>query len=30
LQALHRLDLGEEWLRAVLWENGARLFELET
>jgi uncharacterized protein len=29
LQALHRLDLGEEWLRAVLWENGARLFDLE-
>jgi predicted TIM-barrel fold metal-dependent hydrolase len=26
LQALHRLELGEEWLRAVLWENGARLF----
>jgi hypothetical protein len=29
LQALHRLELGEEWLRAVLWENGARLFGLE-
>jgi predicted TIM-barrel fold metal-dependent hydrolase len=29
LQALHRLDLGEEWLRAVLWGNGARLFELD-
>ncbi len=29
LQALHRLDLGEEWLRAVLWENGARLFGVE-
>ncbi|MET0763320.1 MAG: amidohydrolase family protein, partial [Blastococcus sp.] len=29
IQALHRLELGEEWLRAVLWENGARLFELE-
>ena len=28
LAALHRLDLGEEWLRAVLWENGARLFGL--
>ena len=26
LAALHRLDLGEDWLRAVLWENGARLF----
>lgn len=29
LAALHRLGLGEEWLRAVLWENGARLFEVE-
>jgi uncharacterized protein len=29
LQALHRLELGEEWLRAVLWEDGARLFALE-
>ena len=28
LAALHRLDLGEEWLRAVLWHNGARLFGL--
>jgi predicted TIM-barrel fold metal-dependent hydrolase len=28
LAALHRLELGEEWLRAVLWENGARLFGL--
>jgi uncharacterized protein len=28
LAALHRLDLGEEWLRAVLWRNGARLFAL--
>ena len=26
LAALHRLELGEEWLRAVLWHNGARLF----
>jgi uncharacterized protein len=26
LAALHRLELGEDWLRAVLWENGARLF----
>jgi uncharacterized protein len=26
LAALHRLGLGEQWLRAVLWENGARLF----
>jgi predicted TIM-barrel fold metal-dependent hydrolase len=29
LAALHRLGLGEEWLRAVLWRNGARLFGLE-
>ncbi|SCX37841.1 hypothetical protein SAMN03159343_0218 [Klenkia marina] len=28
LAALHRLGLGEEWLRAVLWRNGARLFGL--
>lgn len=25
LEALARLDLGEDWLRAVLWHNGARL-----
>lgn len=25
LEALDRLDLGDEWLRAVLWHNGARL-----
>src|SRR5688572_19909030 len=29
LEALHRLELGEDWLRAVLWENGARLFGVE-
>jgi uncharacterized protein len=29
LQALHRLGLGEDWLRAVLWQNGARLFTIE-
>jgi predicted TIM-barrel fold metal-dependent hydrolase len=29
LAALHRLGLGEDWLRAVLWSNGARLFGLE-
>ena len=29
LAALHRLDLGHEWLRAVLWHNGARLFGVE-
>ena len=26
LEALERLGLGEQWLRAVCWENGARLF----
>ena len=26
LESLARLDLGEEWLRAVCWDNGARLF----
>ena len=26
LESLGRLDLGEEWLRAVCWDNGARLF----
>ncbi|MGY1593818.1 amidohydrolase family protein [Geodermatophilus sp. SYSU D00708] len=30
LAALHRLELGEEWLRAVLWHNGARLFTIES
>jgi predicted TIM-barrel fold metal-dependent hydrolase len=25
LEALERLGLGEEWLRAVCWENAARL-----
>jgi hypothetical protein len=30
LEALHRLELGEEWLRAALWGNGARLFGLGT
>jgi hypothetical protein len=29
LQALHRLGLGEDWLRAVLWQNGARLFGVQ-
>jgi predicted TIM-barrel fold metal-dependent hydrolase len=28
LQALDRLDLGDDWLRAVLWRNGARLLGL--
>ena len=26
LESLERLGLGEQWLRAVCWENGARLF----
>ena len=26
LESLARLGLGEDWLRAVCWENGARLF----
>ena len=26
LEALERLGLGEDWLRAVCWDNGARLF----
>jgi uncharacterized protein len=26
LAGLSRLDLGDEWLRAVCWENGVRLF----
>ncbi|WP_104526120.1 amidohydrolase family protein [Blastococcus atacamensis] len=29
LTALHRLGLGEDWLRAVLWHNGARLFTID-
>lgn len=28
LDALARLDMGRDWLRAVLWANGARLFGL--
>ena len=28
LQALDRLELGDDWMRAVLWENGARLMGL--
>ncbi|KQS69088.1 amidohydrolase family protein [Modestobacter sp. Leaf380] len=28
LAALQRLELGEDWLRAVVWGNGARLFGL--
>ncbi|MEO3781543.1 amidohydrolase family protein [Micromonospora sp. B11E3] len=29
LQALARLDLGDEWMRRVLWTNGTRLLRLE-
>ena len=29
LEALHRLGLGEDWLRRVLWHNGARLLGLD-
>jgi len=28
IAALARLDLGEAWLRAVCWQNAARLFGL--
>lgn len=26
LEALARLELGDDWMRAVLWQNGARMF----
>lgn len=29
IEALARLNLGEDWLRAVLWHNGARLLGLD-
>jgi predicted TIM-barrel fold metal-dependent hydrolase len=29
LEALVRLDLGDDWLRAVCWDNGARLFGID-
>jgi predicted TIM-barrel fold metal-dependent hydrolase len=29
VEALQRLDLGDDWLRAVLWHNGARLFGVD-
>ncbi|MDP9116016.1 MAG: amidohydrolase [Actinomycetota bacterium] len=29
LEALQRLDLGDDWLRAVCWHNGRRLLGLE-
>ena len=28
LEALARLDLGDDWLRAVCWDNGAALFDV--
>ena len=28
LEGLARLDLGDDWLRAVCWENGVELFGL--
>ena len=28
LEGLSRLDLGDAWLQAVCWENGAQLFGL--
>jgi predicted TIM-barrel fold metal-dependent hydrolase len=30
LEVLVRLDLGEDWLRSVLWHNGARLLRVPT
>lgn len=30
IEALTRLDLGDEWMRTVLWRNGARLLGLAT
>lgn len=29
IQALHRWGLGDEWMRKVLWHNGARLLRLQ-
>jgi predicted TIM-barrel fold metal-dependent hydrolase len=29
LDALVRLDLGDDWLRGVLWHNGARLLGVD-
>ena len=28
IEALHRLDLGADWMRSVLYDNGARLLGL--
>lgn len=30
LEALARLELGDDWMRAVLWHNGARTFGVPT
>ncbi len=30
IEALERLDLGDDWMRAVLWHNGATLFDVPT
>lgn len=30
IEALDRLGLGEDWMRAVLWHNGARLMQLDS
>ncbi|MDX6285737.1 MAG: uncharacterized protein QOG53_1222 [Frankiales bacterium] len=30
LEALQRLDIGDDWLRAICWHNGARLFSIRT
>jgi predicted TIM-barrel fold metal-dependent hydrolase len=29
VEVLQRLDLGDDWMRSVLWENGARLFDVQ-
>ncbi len=29
IEALARLDLGDEWMRKVLWDNGRRLLEVD-
>ena len=28
IEALVRLDLGDDWMRAVCWHNGVKLFRL--
>jgi predicted TIM-barrel fold metal-dependent hydrolase len=29
IEVLQRLDLGDDWMRSVLWHNGAELFGLD-